>query len=68
MAQLHSPCTLPLRLAQIAHGGKLELGRRATLQEMQQRRDRGGSEPQQCQRMNEIHVSSRSAMPNGRSV
>jgi len=68
MAELQPSRALPLRLAQVAERWEIELRRRAALEQMKQRRDRRGGEAQQCQRMEETHVSRRKAMPNGKSV
>ena len=46
MLKLEPARALPLRLAQIAQGWKLGFGRGTSLEQVQQRGDRGGSEPQ----------------------
>ena len=68
MPQLKAPRALPLRLAQVADRGEFRLGGHTALEQMQQRGDPRGGEPQQCQWMQEGHARRRSAMPNGRSV
>ena len=66
--ELQTARALALRFAQVTHGRELRLGRPAPLEQMQQRRDRGGGEPEQHQRMQEDHASKRNARPNGMSV
>ena len=68
MPQFEAPRALPLGLAQIADRRELRFGGHPPLEQMQQRRDRRGGEPEQRQRMQEAHARRRSAMPNGRSV
>ncbi len=76
MAQPDGARRLPLRLAQVAHGGELDVGRPAALEQVQQRRDERGAEEQQRERLEEVHQPSRalpsaarrSACPNGVSV
>src|SRR5213594_1901033 len=68
VAELQPASALSLRRAQIANRWEIELGGNASLQQVKQCRDRGGGESQECQRVNEAHVSRRSARPNGMSV
>ena len=68
MPQPETPGALPLRLAQVAQRRKLGLGRNAPLEQMQQRGNPRRDEPQQRERVQERHVSRRSAIPKGRSV
>jgi len=62
-----APCTLSLRLAQVAKRREFAFGRGPSIEQMQQGRDRRCREPQQHQGMQERHASSRNAMPNGMS-
>ena len=68
MPELETARALALGFAQVAHGREHRLGRAAPLEQMQQRRDRRGGEPEQQQRMQEDHASKRNARPNGMSV
>ena len=68
MPQLQPSSALPLGCAEIADGWEVELGWNASLEQMQECRDRRSGEPQQGQRMKEAHVNRRSARPNGMSV
>ena len=67
MLQPESSSALPIRFPEIAERWELSVGRDPSLEQVQQRRDRSGSEPQEHQGMQERHVSSRNAMPNGMS-
>jgi hypothetical protein len=60
--------TATLRIAEVPHRRELELGWCATVQQMQQGRERRGRESQQGQRVQEAHARRRKAMPNGKSV
>jgi hypothetical protein len=68
VAELQPASALSLGRAQVADRWEIDLGRNPSLQQVEQCRDRGGGESQKCQRMNEAHVSRRSARPNGMSV
>ena len=66
--QLEPPGTLPLCLAQVPQRREVELRGRAALEQVEQRGERGGGEPQQSQRVEKAHVRRRSATPKGMSV
>ena len=68
MAELQAAGALALRLGQVTQRGEFCVGGLAALEQMQQRRDRRGSEPEQHQRMEEAHASRRNARPKGMSV
>jgi hypothetical protein len=66
--ELQSSSALAFCRAQIANRWESDLGWNASLQQVEQCRDRGGGESQECQGMKETHVNRRSARPNGMSV
>jgi hypothetical protein len=68
MPQLQPARALPFGRSQIAHCRKIELGRNASLQEVEEGGDCRGGKPEQSKRVKEGHVSKRSARPNGMSV
>ena len=76
MAQTNGALRLPLRLPQVAHGGKHDVGEPAALEQVQQRRHEGGAEQQEREGLEEDHQPSRalpsaarrSACPNGVAV
>jgi len=68
VAQTQPPRAAALGFGEVAQRGELELRRSAALQQVQQRRDRGGGEARERERMQEGHAISRNAIPKGRSV
>jgi hypothetical protein len=68
VAEPQPPRAAPFGVAEVSHRGKVELGRGAAVQQVEQRRDGGGGESHQRQWVKEAHARRRSAMPNGKSV
>ena len=68
MTQFQPSRALTLGRTKISHRWEVDLRGNASLQQMEQRRDRGGRESHERQRMYEAHVNKRSARPNGMLV
>ncbi len=59
---------LALGLGQVTQRGECELRWSTALEQVQERGERRGGEPQQRQRVEKAHVRRRSAIPKGMSV
>ena len=68
MSEPQASSTPPLRLGQIPQSWEIGFGRGTALEQVQQRRDRRGREPEQHQGCRNVTQSRRNAMPNGTSV